>query len=67
MQNNKVNTVRQGRSRGEHVGHCSKKTSLYECFFEFMSKVRIPVLITSIKMSGYITALSLSIKNNESS
>jgi len=40
LQNNKVYTVRQGRSQGGHVGHCSKMTLLYEYFLKFLSKAR---------------------------
>jgi len=29
--------------QGGHVGHCGIMTSLYECFFKFTSKERIPV------------------------
>jgi len=42
IQNNKVYTVGQGRSQDGHVGHCSKMTPFYECFFKLMSKARIP-------------------------
>jgi len=35
-------TVRQGRSQGRHVGHCSKTTSITKYFFKVMSKARYP-------------------------
>jgi len=57
-------TVKQERAHGGHVGHCSKMTSLYECFFLIHEQSEVSAfLITPSKISVYTTALSLSVQH----
>jgi len=63
----KRHSVEQGCNQGEHMGHCSKMTSLSEYFFKFMSKASRPCfwsVIAPIKLSGYTrTTVSLSVQH----